>query len=268
MLWESADPAQALRQRFGFADPAAAAGWVGDVLSARWAIAVDDCERLVISAGNLLAWVTADGRRLIAKWSAVPELFQRLADTAALTMWLHARRGVPVAAPIPAADGHLRVELGNVSVGVFPVIGGALLDAGNLARVTEAGHMLAALHDAMAAYPHRIGGGPAPRRQQLVHNDFRSANILHDGTRITAVLDFEDVTYQTRTADLAKAAVLLATRYRNWIPTSQAVREAFTAAYCDRAPLTSAEQTELRHRITAVEKKLGWHRTPADQRPD
>jgi homoserine kinase type II len=258
MLWESIDPTQALSQRFGFADPVSAVGWISDALSDTWAIAVDDCDRLVISDGNLLAWITTNDRRLIAKWSVVPRLFQRLADTATLTMWLHAGRGIPVAAPIPARDGRLRVELNNVSIGVFPVIDGELLDVGDPAQVTEAGQMLATLHDAMAAYPQRIDGGPSSRHEQLVHNDFRSANILHDGTNITAILDFEEVTYHTRLADLGKAAVLLGTRYRNWGPTSQLVREAFVAAYCDRAGLTNAEQLELQRRITAVEKKLGW----------
>jgi homoserine kinase type II len=258
MLWESTDPVEALGQRFGFADPVSAVGWMGDALSATWAIAVDDCERLVISDGNLLAWITTDDRRLIAKWSVVPRLFQRLADTAALTMWLHARRGIPVAAPIPARDGRLRVELNNVSIGVFPVVDGGLLDVVDPAQVTEAGQMLATLHDAMAAYPQCIDGGPSSRHEQLVHNDFRSANVLHDGTNITAVLDFEEVTYQTRVADLGKAAVLLGTRYRDWGSTSQIVREAFVAAYCDRAALSNAEQIELHRHITAVEKKFGW----------
>lgn len=159
MLWESADPEEALSRRFGFADAVSAAGWLGDTLWDTWAITVDDCDRLVISSGNLLAWITADDRRLIAKWSVVSKLFQRLADATALIMWLH-HRGIPVAAPIPARDGRLRVELDNVSLGVFPVIDGDLLDAGDPAQVTEAGRMLATLHDAMAAYPHHIGGGP------------------------------------------------------------------------------------------------------------
>jgi homoserine kinase type II len=73
--------------------------------------------------------------------------------------------------------------------------------------------MPATLHEALAAYPHRIDGGRPTGQQQLVHNDFRSANILHGGTSITAVLDFEDVTYRTRVVDLAKATVLLGTRY-------------------------------------------------------
>jgi homoserine kinase type II len=257
MLWESADPADALSKRFGFADTVSAVRWMSDALWNTWAIAVDDCDRLVISAGNLLAWITTDRRHLIAKWSVFPWLFGRLADTATLTMWLQAR-GIPVAAPIPARDGRLRVELNNVSLGVYPVIDGDLLDVGDPAQVTEAGQMLGTLHEALAAYPHRIDGDRSTRHEQLVHNDFRSGNILHDGTSITAVLDFEEATYRPRVADLAKATVLLGTRYHNWGPTSLLVREAFVAAYRDQASLTSAEQNDLQVRITAVLKELGW----------
>jgi homoserine kinase type II len=257
MLWESVDPAEALMKRFGFADPVSAIDWMSDALWDTWAIAVDDCDRLVISDGNLLAWITTDGRRLIAKWSVRPKLFQRLAETATLTMWVQ-DNGIPVAAPIPARDGRLRVERNDVSLGVYPVIDGDLLNVGDPAQVTDAGHMLATLHDALAAYPHRIDGGVSTQREQLVHNDFRSANILHDGTSITAILDFEEVTYRTRIADLAKATVMLGTRYHDWRPTTQPVREAFVAAYRDQVPLTGAEQNELQHGIITVLKKLGW----------
>jgi homoserine kinase type II len=257
MLWEPVDPSGALADRFGFADAASAVGWMGDALWGTWEIAVDDCERIVISGGNLLAWVTTNGRRLIAKWSVYPWLFQRLADTATLTTWLQASY-VPVAAPIPAVDGRLRAELDNISLGVYPVIDGDLLDVGDPGQVVEAGQMLATLHKAMAAYPHRINDGLPTRHEQLVQNDFRSANILHDGTRITAVLDFEEATYNTRVADLAKATVLLGTRYRDWGPTTQLVREAFVAAYHDQAPLSGAEQDELPRHIAAVTKGLGW----------
>jgi homoserine kinase type II len=72
MLWEATDPAEALTERFCFDDAVSAVGWMGDALWRTWAIAVDDCDRLVISAGNLMAWITTDGRLLIAKWSVVP----------------------------------------------------------------------------------------------------------------------------------------------------------------------------------------------------
>lgn len=257
MLWESVDPGEALSQRFGFADTVCAAGWVGDTLWDTWAIPVDDCDRLVISDKNLLAWITAGDRRLIAKWSVAPKRFRHLADTATLLMWLH-DKGIPVAAPVPARDGRLQVELDNVSLGVFPVIDGDLLDVRDPAQVAEAGRMLARLHDAMAAYPRCIGGGPSAQHSQLVHNDFRSANVLHDGTRITAVLDFDEVTYRSRVSDLAKATVLLGTRFHDWGPTSQLVREAFVGAYCGQAPLTNAEQNQLQGGIEAVMRHFGW----------
>jgi homoserine kinase type II len=257
MLWESVDPAVALTERFGFADAVSAAGWMGDALWDSWAIAIRDCDRLVISDRNLLAWITIDDGRLIAKLSVSPSLFRRLADTATLRMWLQTC-GVPVAAPIPASYGRLQVELNSVSLGVCPVIEGDLLDVGDPAQVTEAGQMLATLHGALAAYPHRIDGGRPTGHEQLVHNDFRSANILHGGTSITAVLDFEDVTYRTRVADLAKAAVLLGTRYHDWGPTSEVVRDAFVAAYGDQAALSGTEQNELRRVITAVLTHFGW----------
>jgi homoserine kinase type II len=173
MLWESADAGVALSKRFGFADAASAAGWIGDILWDTWAITTDNCSSLVISGANLLAWIMSDDKPFIAKWSVDSQRFQRLSDTAALAVWLH-DSGLPVAAPVPARDGRLRVELDNISLGVFPVIEGVLLDAGDLAQAAEAGRMLATLHEAMAAYPRNIDGGQAARHEQLVHNDFRS----------------------------------------------------------------------------------------------
>ena len=66
--------------------------------------------------------------------------------------------------------------------------------------------MLATVHEALAAYPHRVDGGRPARHEQLVHDDFRSANILHDGATISAVLDLEEVRYDARVADLITKA--------------------------------------------------------------
>ena len=257
MLWESVDPAVALTTRFGFTDAGHAASWLADTLWEAWAVRVDRCDRLVLSASNLLAWLTADGERIIAKCSVDPALFSRLADVAALTAWLHAE-GVPVAAPIAASDGCLRVELPGVSVGLLPVIEGDLLDVGEAKQVRKAGRMLATLHQALATYPHPFDGGRPGRDRQLVHNDFRSANILQHRAEITAILDFEEVAYRSRAADLAKASVLLGTRYHDWGPTSPAARDAFVAAYSDVAPLTCAERDELHAGVIAVLNHFGW----------
>jgi homoserine kinase type II len=64
--------------------------------------------------------------------------------------------------------------------------------------------------------------------------------------------------YHTRVADLAKATVLLGTRYHHWGPTSEVVRDAFVTAYGEQAPLTSTEQNELRRGISAVLTHFGW----------
>ncbi len=128
MLWESVDPQVAL-QRFGFADAASTAQWVTAVLEAEWGISVVACERVVLSAGNALAWVTAsDQRQLIAKWSVHPALFARLAHVSRLTSWLGAQ-GFSVSAPIPPLHGGPRAEVLGASMELQAVVSGSLLDA-------------------------------------------------------------------------------------------------------------------------------------------
>jgi homoserine kinase type II len=275
MLWEEDDPAERLTRRFGFRGAPSVAQWVADVLQRGWGLEVTDCERVVISSWNVMAWVRVGNRRFIAKWSALPHRFSRLEDAARVVAWLDGH-GIPVAVPIPALDGRLLVALGNGAkgrlrsrlplpgtrflVGVLPVLDGDLLDVGDLGQVTDAGRMLAAVHEALASYPDHVGGRGPNGREQLVHNDFRSANILHDGSRITAVLDLEEVAYGTRIADLARAAVLLGTRYRQWRPTSEEVRETFVAAYSEhaQAALTDVDRKDLDELIAANLKQKWW----------
>ena len=275
MLWESAAPSQELTKRFGFRDGAAAAEWVAAVLERYWDLEVVRCDRLVISGRNMMAWVLAGGRPFIAKWSSLPHRFSHLRDAARLVAWLDTQ-AVPVAAPIAATDGRLLVELGNEAkgqltsrlplpgsrflVGVLPVVEGDLLAVDDPGQVDDAGRMLATMHQALATYPGQPGRRGRGAHTQLLHNDFRSANILHDGNRISAVLDFEEITYDTRVADIAKSAVLLATRYRDWGPTSESVRTAYIDAYDRHArdPLTTSERQELDARMGAHLKTFGW----------
>ena len=275
MLWESADPSQELMRRFGFRDGACAAEWVADVLERCWGLDVVRCDRLVISGRNVMAWVLAGGRPVIAKWSSLPHRFAHLEDAAHLVAWLDTQ-AVPVAAPIAATDGRLLVEFGNGArgrlrsrlplpgsrflVGVLPVVEGDLLSVDDPGQVEDAGRMLATMHQALAAYPGQAGRRGRGAHTQLLHNDFRSANILHDGAKISAVLDFEEITYDTRVADIAKSAVLLATRYRDWGPTSESVRTEYVNAYDRHArdPLTTSERQELDARIAAHLQTFGW----------
>jgi homoserine kinase type II len=275
MLWESTDPHEALTKRFGFRDPSSAAEWAAEVLEQHWGLDATRCGPLVISDHNVVAWIEVGGRRLIMKWSALPHRFEHLKDAARLVAWLDTT-GIPVATPIPAADGSLLVELGNdskgrlrsrlplpgsrVLVGVLPVVSGELLSVQDSRQVEDAGRMLAMLHEILAAYPGRPGGRGRRERAQLVHNDFRSANLLHDGDKICAVLDFEEIKHETRAADIGKSAVLLATQYRDWGPTSEDVRDAYVDAYNDHAhqPLTTAERREVDEAVANHLDAFGW----------
>lgn len=280
MLWEAHDPQRALTERFGFADGESAGRWVAGMLAGRWGVRVDSCERIVISGHNALAWVGTPSGRLLAKWSVLPARFPRLAEMARLTGWL-GDRGLPVSAPLPARDGRLQVELDGVSMCLQREIAGELLDTADPAQVRAAGAVLARLQDTLATYPDtdrvaaladppepltaRVAGwldsdaeqvpaaaraalrrllaaAPAePLPTQLVHLDFRSANILYSGGEVAAVLDFEEARIDHRVVELARAAVLLGTRFRSWGPVSADVRARFLAGYRSVRALTRAE---------------------------
>jgi homoserine kinase type II len=280
MLWETQDPRHALGERFGFSDGQAASRWVADTLAEHWGVRIDSCERIVMSGGNALAWAGTPAGRLLAKWSVVPERFPRLAEAARLTSWLHGR-GVPVSVPVPARDGRLQLEVDRVSMGLQREIAGDLLDTADLHQVRAAGAALARLQDALAAYPDAdrisapvvasmpltarvndwldshadhlpatvrdtlrgmVAGAPPDRfPRQLVHFDFRSANILCARGDIAAILDFEEARHDHRLVELARAAVLLGTRYHNWGPVSAEVHKEFLTGYESERPLTPAE---------------------------
>ncbi|WP_306207766.1 phosphotransferase [Actinoplanes sp. RD1] len=276
MLWEARDPGEVLTERFGFGDAEAAGRWVAAVLDEHWGVRAGRCERIVMSDGNALAWVRTPDGPMLLKWSVVAGLFPRLAEVARLTTWL-GERGLPVSAPVPASDGRLQVEAGGVSVGLQRVIAGELLDTADSGQVRAAGAALARLQDALAVWPgadrfpaplplvNQIPGwldsragqlpvaardrlralvaaapaGPLPR--QLVHFDIRSANILWAGDEVAAFLDFEDARHEHRVTELARAAILLGTRYHDWGPVPPEVHATFLAGYESVRPLTPPE---------------------------
>lgn len=280
MLWERADPAQVLRSRFGFTDVAAAEDWVIRTLDRWWNVHVVVCERIVMSDHNALAWVsTADGRMLL-KWSIAPEGFERLAFAADLTTWL-AERGLPVSAPVPTPDGRVQVEDDGVSMGLQRVIDGTLLDVREPAQVRAAGATLARFHDALRDSPDReraagVRPPPAPLLQQvedwldgattnvpdrarvalrrlltaapsddlpvqIVHGDYRAANVLCADADVVAVIDFEDLRRDHRIVELARSAVLLGTLFHDWGPVPEAVHRQLLDGYRSVSALTADE---------------------------
>lgn len=280
MLWESHDPNLALDARFGFTDGRAAGRWIAATLEQRWAVRIQSCDRIVMSDQNALVWVTTPSGRLLAKWSVAPERFPRLREIARLTHWLGSR-GLPVSAPVPTRDGNLQIEVDGVSLGLQREIRGSLLDADDRHQTRAAGAGLAHLHDALAVYPaadqviapasrtrpladrvidwlnsdsehvppvardrlHCLvdEAPPGPLPTQLVHGDFRSANVLCAGATIAAVIDFEEARLDHRVNELARSAVMLGTRFRNWGPVSADVRATFLSGYESVRRLTPLE---------------------------
>lgn len=256
MLWESVEPTTALAERFGFAGVDAAAVWLSETLRDAWALDVESCDCLVMSASKLLAWVTIDGESFVAKCAVDPPLFPGLAEIDTLIAWLDAE-GVPVAAPVRSRDGGLRVERDRISVGLYPAIKGDPLDVEDGHQRVAAGRTLALLHEALAAYPPRLTAVPG-ETGQLVHGDFRSANVLQRHGEIAAILDFDEACYQDRAWEVGRSAVLLGTKYHDWRPMSLANRATFIAAYSEVAPLTDSQRDSIDGVANAVLRHFGW----------
>ena len=81
---------------------------------------------------------------------------------------------------------------------------------------------------------------------QLVHLDIRSANLICDGDRLSAILDFEEAGIDHPVDDLAKAVVLLGTRFRHWGPVPPETQATFVAGYRAVRELSPAEEAWLR----------------------
>lgn len=280
MLWESVDPGDTLQTRFGFESTDGVVAWVASALGDAWGVRVDSCERIVMSDGNALAWVGTSSGRMVAKWSIAPERFTRLAALARLTAWL-AEEGLPVSAPVPTSSGLVQVEIDGASLCLQREIAGDLLDASDPHQVWAAGATLSRLHEALAAYPRADGipaavasprllavqidgwleSGPervppkarealrrlvaeAPPEDlpvQLVHGDFRSANVLCARQEVVAVLDFEEARFDHQIVELGRSAALIGTRFHDWGPVSSEVRSQFLDGYQSVRPLTPIE---------------------------
>ena len=187
-----------------------------------------------------------------------------------------------MSAPAPSLDGRLQVELEGVSLCLQRVIRGDLLDVGNRDQVRAAGATLARLHHALAAYPATDQIVPPARPErlvarvtdwlsaagehvpevgretlrrlvadapsdvlptQIVHGDFRSSNVLCAGPTIAAVIDFEEARLDHCIDEVARSAVMLGTRFRDWGPVPAEVRAWFLSGYQSMRRLTPVEES-------------------------
>lgn len=281
MLWESVEPEVALKERFGFGSLDEVSGWASAALDETWGVTVSTCPRMVISDQNAILWVTGGQGDLVVKWSRARERFARLDASTRLLRALADQGvpvAAPLAAVDGLDRVVLDGPAGALSVTVLPELVGDWLDVTDEAAVRSAGAALARLHQALGtireddAPPSDDAGllgrieqwladddpGLAPEgsrrladllpgapelddEPQLVHNDFRAANILTRDSTVVGVLDLDEVTVKHRVSDLAKASVYLGTRFTAWRPTSAEARRALRAGYESVRPLGRAE---------------------------
>ncbi|MFC7625950.1 phosphotransferase [Microlunatus sp. GCM10028923] len=162
MLWEGSDPVAELARRFGFDGADAAGAWTTALLADTYGLSVGSVDRVVLSAQNLMIWVTADDRRLMIKICRFGGGHDWLLARAALVDWL-ADRGQPVARPVATTAGDMQVVRDGWSIGVQPVLPGELLDGSDHDQVRAAGAVLASLHEDLAAWPEQATLQPGNR---------------------------------------------------------------------------------------------------------
>lgn len=183
--------------------------------------------------------------------------------------------------PTSLGQDRLTVDgpIGPLSIVVQPEVNGDWLDPTDDAAVRAAGAALAQLHLELAGYADQrlttkprievstqgiqrwltdgdrgLAPGASTRLRQLlselpdldhepqlVHGDFRAANILTRGSAIVGVLDFDEVASGQPVGDLAFSSVYLSTLFTDWGPTPAAVRQQFRAGYESVRALSPSE---------------------------
>ncbi|RNI21397.1 phosphotransferase [Flexivirga caeni] len=281
MLWEACDPDETLSTRFGFRDAAAAATWVTATVEQHWAVRVVSCDHIVMSFHNVLAWLSTPDGPMLAKWSIAQDGFARLANAGDLVAWLDrqglpvsapiatndGRHQVDVGGRSMSLQHTIDGELLDVddpqqvyaagvtlaalhaALAAFPQaerFGGARGWGRQPLRTQVSAWLDSASEQAPLAARRRLREmlERSPDQvlpTQLIHGDYRAANILCADREIVAILDFEDAGHGQRVADLARSAVLLGTRFRDWGPVSPLVREGFLDGYQSVTSLTDAE---------------------------
>ena len=186
----------------------------------KWSRAQDRFERLE-AAARLLTWLDGQGLPVAA----------------------------PIAPAHGPARARVEGPVGSLSVVLLPELEGVWLDVTDDTAVRAAGTALAQLHNAMRDYAddrcrpdtaavsvtdrleHWLTDGdrglapaastrlrellaglpPLDDRFQLVHRDFRAANILTHASSVVGVLDFDEIRWDHPLMDLAQASVSLRT---------------------------------------------------------
>ena len=173
-----------------------------------------------------------------------------------------------------AAAGKVLARLHTAGAAMVPALRSAGFHAGatdlhvRLHRVAHRLHRTPALEripQPLRTLDRLLAGLPAIKGPAtLVHNDFRSTNILTLHSQVTAVLDFDEMAIDYPVVDLARAATLLNTRFTTWDPAPAAAHAAFVAGYRSARGLSDAETAWL----AAMMLALGLLQVPDGRNPE
>ena len=92
---------------------------------------------------------------------------------------------------------------------------------------------------------------PSPDGPSFVHMDFRPANIIVDGNRVSGMIDFESVRFGSTEIDFIKL-------YRDFLSCNPALYQAFQEGYKSIRPLIDLETVLPFYLFTDAFNSVGW----------
>jgi len=92
---------------------------------------------------------------------------------------------------------------------------------------------------------------PEPDGPSFVHMDFRPANIIVDGDKVSGVIDFESVRFGSTEVDFTKL-------YRDFLSFNPTLYEAYQEGYKSIRPLIDLEIILPFYRFTDAFNSIGW----------
>jgi Ser/Thr protein kinase RdoA (MazF antagonist) len=180
-------------------------------------------------------------------------------------------------APLPSASDHTVHVVDGRPVSVWPFVAGSWACRSNQSHFRAAAQLLARIHTALAAA--RLGPRPGPGhslgdasdladpdlddwqqvfrrthpRRQILHGDYYPGNLLADGNRLVALLDWDDSFIDAAETELAVAAWEWSGGLYGWSFSS--VRD-FVSTYCHAGgTATALDETAVRQLIRL---RLRW----------
>ncbi|MEK4485647.1 aminoglycoside phosphotransferase family protein [Psychrobacillus sp. FSL H8-0484] len=92
---------------------------------------------------------------------------------------------------------------------------------------------------------------PSPDGPSFIHMDFRPANIIVDGNKVSGMIDFESVRFGSSEIDFTKL-------YRDFLRFDSALYQAYQEGYSSIRPLIDLEVVLPFYRFTDAFNSIGW----------